>query len=747
MTASRTEAESFWLPEQVGPPDPQQRPVDRLLTLGYAATILLSAFLLFEVQPIVGKIVLPWFGGTPGVWTTCQLVFQVLLFAGYAYAHLVVTKLRPGAQAALHAALLLAAAVVLPILPNPDWKPTGSEPPVPRIVLTLVAAVGLPFLLLSTTGPLLQGWFSRTHRGRSPYRLYALSNAGSLLALVTYPFLVEPRLGLTRQAHVWSGLFVAFALGAAFCAWRMARDPNADFSTAAVPEGETAGAGERPTTGARLLWFALAAVPSALLLATTNQVCLDVASVPFLWLLPLTLYLSTFILCFESDRWYSRRLCLAALCVLLPGTCVVLFRGAHVAISLQVTVHVAAFFCGAMLCHGELARLRPAPRHLTAFYLTMSAGGAAGGLFVGLAAPVLFPTYLEFHLAWVACTGLVLLVMVIELRRSRAAARAAGEFRSRIDWMPIWLFGLGTLGLAVALAWQAVDSIRESASLARSFFGVLRVKEWPTNGNPTQRQLVNGRILHGKQYTDPEFRRWPTTYYGEQSGIGRLLKPGRAGEPTKVGMIGLGVGTIAAYGRKGDAYRFYEIDPVVERIAREQFDYLGDSPAECTVHLGDGRLTLEREEPQDFDVLAVDAFSGDAIPTHLLTDAACDIYLRHLRPDGVLAIHVSNRHFDLRPVVRGLAEHGKLHVVSVESDDDDDRGVSRAEWLLLSRSEGALDRPGLHGVGKPLGTESVTWTDDHADVFRILRSQKSSAGKNLKDLREKWLKWWNGAER
>ncbi len=421
------------------------------LLIVYSATVFLSAFLLFQVQPLIGKYILPWFGGTPGVWTTCMLVFQVLLFGGYLYAHLTSRWLGPRAQAGVHVALLAVACLALPIIPGEAMKPTGSREPIAAIVLLLGLTVGLPFFALSATGPLLQDWQSRTHPGRPPYRLYALSNAASLLALISFPAVFEWLFATPFLARVWSWSFAAFAVLCAICAVGMVLRRR---TIGAEPIKAIRRDVPRPTWGTRLQWFALAIIPSTLLLATTNQVCMDVASVPFLWVLPLTLYLLSFILCFESDRWYSRAYVMPATAVAFGGVCWVLAAGIHAELWLQATTFFVAFFLSAMVCHGELFARRPHPEHLTGYYLVISAGGAAGGIFVGIVAPWIFPGYYELHLGLFACAALMLFALYTD-PKSRFS-------RGRPSWAWLcFLLAAGAFGRCswtICRTWEATSS-------------------------------------------------------------------------------------------------------------------------------------------------------------------------------------------------------------------------------------------------------------------------------------------------
>ncbi len=690
-----------------------------VLRCGIALTIFLSAFLLFQVQPLVSKSILPWFGGTAGVWTICLLLFQLLLLVGYAFAHVGLRWLTPPQWLVVQLALLAVAVARLPIVPDPGWRPAAATPPEGRIVLILLATIGLPFLMLSTTGPMLQAWFARTQPGRSPYRLYALSNAGSLLALASYPFLFEVYWTVPRQAAFWSIGFAVFALLYGFCmaamVWvdrRVPRSGTAEGS-AANPQADSE---PPPTWGRWSTWFVLAAIPSAMLVATTNQVCLDIASVPFLWVLPLSLYLLSFILCFESERWTSRWFWATAVLVASAGMLVGLVWDAKFPIIGQVFVFFAGLFAAAMFCHSELSRARPAPRYLTSFYLALAAGGAAGGVAVGLIAPLLFPTYWEMQLGILA-TLIAVVVACFPWRRGKSANRMAVA-----GW-----FGSVTALVGIGI-WMANDITNDSKFAIvtlRNFYGVLRVKEYD-RGRPNHSiALLNGRILHGDQTLSPERRKNPTTYYSRQSGIGQVLTQRGGERPLRVGVVGLGVGTLAAYGRAGDQYRFYEINPAVEAIARNVFTYLSDCPGEIQIRLGDARLLLEAEQSDGtplWDILAIDAFSGDAIPTHLLTREAVEVYFARLQPDGLLCLHISNRHFELTDVVAGLVQELGLAVQLVVNANDRENDVTSATWAILARSPDSFQQLELQDVYEFASSATVLWTDDYCNPFQVLRA-------------------------
>jgi hypothetical protein len=698
----------------------------RGLLLVYSLTVFLSAFLLFQVQPLIGKYILPWFGGTPGVWTTCMLVFQVLLFGGYLYAHLTSRWLGARAQAGLHIVLLAAACLMLPIIPKEGWKPSGSEDPIAAIVLVLGLTVGLPFFVLSATGPLLQHWQHRTHPGRTPYRLYALSNAASLLALVSFPAVFEWLFATPLLARIWSVSFAAFAVLCAIGAWGMSRTRPAVMADLVETKPRNVPA---PSWGTRLFWFALATVPSTLLLAMTNQVCMDVASIPFLWVLPLTLYLLSFILCFESERWYSRRFLMPAAAVALGCLYPVMHTGNSLPLGVQVGAFFIAFFLCAMVCHGELYARRPDPQHLTMYYLVIAGGGAAGGLFVGIAAPFLFAGYYELQIGLFACAALMLFALYTD-PKSRFA-------RGRPNWAWVCFLVLaGTLGAllldsaqddlkgyGVAAEGTSAGHGASSYILARkrTFYGILRVMSFEANFKDAIRTiniLVNGRTTHGFEYTDPELWSVPTTYYDEQSGVGRLLLHGDASKPRRVGVVGLGTGTVAAYARPGDTFRFYEINEQVEPMARRYFYFLEKCRGKVEIVLGDARLSLEREStPQNFDVLVLDAFSSDAIPIHLLTREAFAIYLRHLAPGGVIAVHTSNWHFDLRPVVEAAADAHGLSMVEISTTATNYGGFG-SDWELISPSREALGAGWIRQAAARPSSRRNLWTDDHASLLR-----------------------------
>ena len=667
----------------------------------YAFTIFTSAFLLFLVQPIIAKQILPWFGGSAAVWTTCLVFFQVLLLAGYAYSDWTIRRLAPRKQAVLHVALLVASLASLPIIPDAAWKPAGDEDPAWRILGLLTVTIGLPYFLLSTTGPLVQAWFARSFPAGTVYRLFALSNFGSLLALLSYPFFFEFWITTRVQSWGWSAGYVAFvALCAASAVYGLRRQPGPD-----IHEAPTELSGGPPALRDYLWWLLLSAMGAGMLLAVTNHITHDVASVPFLWILPLTLYLLTFILCFEGRGWYQRRILLWPLLVIV---CVMAWamheeRGI-MDLKEAVPLGLIGLFLMCMFFHGELAASKPAPRFLTRFYLMVSLGGALGGIAVGLAAVKVFNTYYEFGV------GLIVTLLI--------AAYATRTMHQAVPMLA--LAAVGFTGFHVYAYIQYLS--RDTLVMTRNFYGTLRVKDLGgVDDQDATRRLMHGVIMHGEQYRSPERRGEPTTYYGATSGIGRALKA-LDGTPARVGVVGLGTGTLAAYGRKGDVYRFYEINPQVVEVANQDFTYLSDSGATIEHVLGDARLSMEREPPQNYDVLVIDAFSSDSIPVHLITREAMAVYLRHMKPGGVVAFHVTNRFLHLAPVVKRIADADGLHAALI-ADDAEHSDLARTDWVLVTRDPALLAREEIakavseideiRGLG--------VWTDDFNNLFQILK--------------------------
>ncbi|MGH8703420.1 MAG: spermidine synthase [Burkholderiales bacterium] len=667
----------------------------------HAATIFLSAFLLFLVQPVIAKQILPWFGGAAAVWAICLVFFQSVLLFGYAYSDWTTRLLAPRRQAWLHIALLAASLLMVPIIPDARWKPgaDGGEPTL-LILGLLGATIGLPYFLLSTTSPLVQAWFWQGFRHAVPYRLFALSNFASLLALLSYPVLVEPFLPLAAQSWLWSIAYCAFALLCGATAFLSTRGP------AAAP-AQVAQAGDReektPAIGDRLLWIVLSAMGSCLLLAVTNHLTQNIASIPFLWVVPLSLYLVTFILCFDHPRWYHRGVFITLAAVLLP---VMAWYSDSLDLWSAAPLYAAGLFVCCMFCHGELTRLKPGPRHLTTFYLMVSIGGAIGALLVGVAAPSLLSGYYELGITLTACAVL--------LYHRTLAGRS-------------WL-ATATLAVVVATATFTVmgvtDYLQHTRVVVRNFYGVVRTRDY-TSPVPF-RAMYHGGINHGGQLLDSALRSRPTSYFAPSSGYGRVFAS-LPDAPRRVGVLGLGAGALAAYARTGDVFRFYEIDPQVAAVAVSEFSYLRDSPAQTDIVLGDGRLSLEREPPQNYDLLAIDAFSGDSIPMHLITREAMAAYVRHLKPDGVIVFQATNRFVDIAPVVERLAAEFGLTAVLVadaaENDDGADYWVSATDQIIVTKNARLLAAEPIQSVAQPIPPrpDFRVWTDDFYNLLRILK--------------------------
>lgn len=686
----------------------------------HALAIFLSAFLLFQVEPLIAKAILPWFGGVAAVWTVCLLFFQVVLLLGYLYAHVLTRRFGRQAQGWLHTALLAASLLTLPILPNDSWKPLGPEHPALHILFVLGLTVGLPFFLLSSTTPLLQVWFASKSEDAGVYRFYALSNAGSLVALLSYPILFEPRLSTLRQAWSWSWAYAGAAAVCGTIALGRRGDAKQGRERQDVPG---------PGWKTKALWTALSACSSALLLAITNHVSQNIAAIPLLWVIPLSLYLLSFILCFEGHGWYHRTFVLRLLGVAVGGMTYALSPSlAVLPFWLSIVLFCAGLFVCCMFCHGELALRKPGPAHLTSFYFLCSLGSLAGAVFVALLAPRMFSGFYELHVALAVC---VLLVIVVHREDPASPFRQDG---SRAAW--VILNALAAV-VIVSLLVMARTQSRSATLMVRNFYGALQItdevapnvvmlkgdKQQPLDEDYRFRRLTNGTISHGLEFLSSARRDQPTSYYGTSSGIGVALKAmGKRGS-LRVGVIGLGVGTIAAYGQAGDEYTFYEINPLVVRIAREDFSFLQDSRAGVAIELGDARLTLERQPPQHFDVLAVDAFSSDSIPVHLLTLEAFELYFHHLKADGVLAVHISNQHLNLEPVVAAAAEQLGKEGVIISNSNDNANGIFSATWVLLGSRDTFLRVPAIKKAGHLLTArgQKKLWTDSYSSLFAVLK--------------------------
>jgi hypothetical protein len=775
----------------------------------HAITIFISAFLLFQVQLIMSKRILPWFGGSPAVWTTCMLFFQTLLLGGYAYAYGITTRTSRKVQAWGHGGLILISLLLLggqfilwqfPLLPPDSWKPEAGANPVMQILILLGCSLGLPFFILSTTGPLLQRWYSLETQGEGHYRLYALSNLGSILGLLSYPFLVEPMMSLPVQAWVWAVLYFLFALGVSRVAFRLRPSKvNPEFKGNSKADSTSLNSLEpiseealqpRPAAMTIVIWMLLACVTSSMFLSVTNNLCQEVAVVPFLWVLPLVLYLLSFILCFDNPRWYRRRWFVLATSVASLAVLVTAFQGITLGIPSHVISYSLFLFLFCMTCHGELVRLRPGARYLTLFYLAVSVGGAMGGVFVALIAPLVFKSFWEFHVTMLAGWAVLALVFYRDKRSfffrgdpwhfilttvlltylGIRLSVVLGLWRGG-EWVTgnltlvaligaisfagiLWAF-LRKRRLISSKYWPRIlvgavifmaecfmlNRIRstnlQASAVDRNFFGVVRVYRKIIQGDPPLlfTQLTHGQITHGIQFKDEPLRHQPVSYYSTNSGVALAirhharrssLRPGA--DPLRVGVLGLGAGTVAGYAHRGDWVKFYEINPVVVRHSLGPsafFTYLRECPAEIEVVPGDARLSMQRELKEgntgNFDLLVMDAFSSDSIPVHLLTLEAFSLYEQHLRNEaGIIAVNISNRFLDLRDLMFSLAERMDYEIVLIEHRGDPP-DYTPSLWVLMTRDQRLAELPEIRSRAtdyKP--TKTVIWTDQYSNLLELL---------------------------
>ena len=668
----------------------------------YGFAIFLSAFLLFLVEPMSAKQLLPALGGSSAVWLTCLVFFQLTLLLGYLYAHWLTRRPFKSGQRLLYLALLAVAIVLLAAqrFIRPDLS-QGSEHPVATIFLALTLTIGLPFLLLGSTSPLLQIWLFREQGGHVPYRLFALSNIGSLLALIAYPTLVEPHLTLKLQRSLWA---IGFMVYAVLCAILSRQVPA---TSPVTPQESSDTAAPPASTATRWLWFLLPMAAAMQLSAVTSHITSNIAAIPLLWILPLAVYLITFILAFEFPRFYRRSIVVRLMVVMLASLGYTISKmDSSIPIGLAILFFLFECFVACLFCHAETYAIRPRrPSETTLFYLLVAAGGVTGTFFIGIASPLIFAANYDLSITFLVTAVLAL------------AVTWPDGWGQRLLWATGSLLVL-FLNFALHAAYK-----QETLLETRNFYGSLRVKESVTHEGQPLRSLLNGTIQHGNQIFSPGLTRTPTTYYAKDSGIGLALESCCTGRPRNIGVVGLGAGTIAAYGNAGDRIRFYEINPHVEPIARHLFTYLRDSPAQITIAEGDARTSLAQEAPQHFDVLVLDAFSGDAIPLHLLTTEALRLYQRHLAPNGILAFHVSNQYLNLAPEVARLAASIHMQAMSFDTASVDARGEFRSTWVLVTASPTFFNLPAVANTAAPIPAVPGlrTWTDDYSSLLPIFQ--------------------------
>jgi len=718
-----------------------------VLTAIFAATLFVSAALLFVVEPMFAKMVLPRLGGSPAVWNTCVVFFQATMLAGYAYADLTSRWLPLRQQIALHTALVVAAGLMLPVVVPADWRPPVEGTPLPALLMLLAASLGVPFFIVSSTAPLVQKWFSETDHtfARDPYFLYAASNLGSIVALVAYPFVVEPLLPLAAQSAAWTAAYAAFAaltLASAAGALRAGRPQHRGPTGAATHERTQ----EQLTWRRRFWWLTLAFIPSSLLLGVTTFLSTDIAAMPLLWTIPLALYLVTFVLAFASRRFIPPNIARAVAVVLTMTLVLAIILDVKEPAWLLMPLHLAGFLLCALALHTRLAADRPGTTHLTEFYLWVAAGGLAGGLFNTLVAPFLF--------SWVAEYPLVLSVALTLLVRS---AKRASQRLTVWDWATPLALGVAVTALVLALKGGMLRAATGSAAIGltgallaaclkhpvrlalglvlvvlgvgafahpgnllhaeRTFFGVLRV----TADASGRHRLFHGSTLHGEQSLAPTRHREPLTYYHRTGPIGQTIQA-LSHRLHRVAVVGLGAGSLAAYAAPGQQWTFYEIDPAVERIARTPalFTYLQDCDERCDVVLGDARLSLQHRRVL-YDLIVLDAFSSDAVPVHLITREALALYLSRLSMDGVIAFHISNRYLDLQPVIGALASEGGLQArVQLHSPVPPSEATTSL-WVIAARTADAFGPLATDPRWRHMATGEVdAWSDDYSNILDVL---------------------------
>jgi SAM-dependent methyltransferase len=781
--------------------------------LMFAGAIFVGATLLFTIQPLIARMIMPFLGGAPAVWIVCSLCFQMLLLAGYGYAHFVGTRLRVRGQVMLQLALVGAVFVVMPIHVDDGAARGLSNHPTLGILVLLLRTIGLPFFVLSTSSPLLQRWFAESGE-RDPYHLYAASNAGSMLALLGYPFVVEPLLSVKSQSRALHTAFALYAVIIVVCATStLRRKSNARVDTTPAPpqvrvadesvpifiRGLTEVVAETATGRwrERAVWIALSFAPSSLLLGATEYITTDIASVPLFWVLPLALYLMSFIVAFAKRQFVSAQMVSRALALVACLVAAFTLAGVAGPAWLLVSAHMLLLFLASVACHRALAARRPPVARLTEFYLLLSIGGVLGGLFNGIIAPFLFDDLIEYPIAiGLACLGRVVVdaqapapkytremkgktdgssvstthAIANDLEK-RGGAASAGWLGRQLQDIGFglglgaltyafvsygasrglnavssfgWMFGIPIIVVfvwaqrpvryavaigAVLLAGMAHEGYRGKTLWAdRGFYGVMKVTQEPEN---RYRLLVSGRTMHGKQAIDPATSKLPLAYYHPTGPVGDVLgplpKPSLSLPPRRIGVIGLGIGTLAAYARAGDDWTFFEINPTVVDIARNQFTYLKnaeDAGAKIHLEVGDARLRLREGSEARFDYLVLDAFSSDAIPIHLVTREALEVYRRALRPGGILFAHVSNNHVNLAPVFGVLARDANLLAIGRADDANPELAKESSVWIILTEGRNEIDlivRSSKEWRRLSAPESQKPWTDDHANVLGALR--------------------------
>lgn len=706
----------------------------------YLFIIFVGAFLLFQVQPLIAKLILPLFGGGAAIWTACLLFFQAFLLLGYLYSHYLTKINSIKKQASIHGLLLLLSLFLLPIglgaggsdvldlLGNGSISngSIGNGSPMSGILLLLMISVGAPYFMLASTGPLVQRWLTYINVGKLPYKLYSLSNVGSLLALLSYPFIFEPLLTLEHQSDYWSiGYFIFVCAFLCFCLTMLKRQrfDSKNSTTNEVDSGEV-GSGKFDVA----LWVFLSAVGVILLVSTTNAMTQNIPPVPFLWILPLCIYLLTFIISFHSPRWYVRWYWFVMFAISSFAAIFLFFIGSQFDIITQIVLYSFILLSACMICHGELARLKPSVDKLTLFYLNLSLGGFLGSAFVAFVAQKLFSQFFEFPMA-IFCVYLLFSLCVL-LENKRQVEYKEDKKTTAAESVKLRLLASSSfvsLLLLVSFFFYLNGLFsKNDVVTSRNFYGILSVKDVEINGE-IQRRLIDGTTSHGTQSLMQGKEQVARSYYRHNTGVAIALEQLGSAGAVKAGFIGLGAGTLAVYGRNNDDYIFYELNPDVERFARSHFSYLAQSKANVDVVLGDARVTLTKELKHQgsraYQLIVVDAFSGDSIPAHLLTKEAFALYWQHLEEDGVLAIHISNSHLDLTPLVRGLADMFEKQALYFKTLAEQ-RGGHNAEWVLVTNNKRLLDNAEVKRFASKWSSRSenkIVWTDNYSNLLSVLK--------------------------
>lgn len=737
----------------------------------FSFTLFVSAFLLFWVQLMVAKMILPLLGGSPSVWNTCQLFFQAALLLGYGYSHLTTSWWGTRRQAAIHTLVLLLPIAFLPITTAKGWLPPHEPNPIPWLLGLLVISVGLPFFVISTSAPLVQKWFADTNSpaSRDPYFLYTASNIGSILGLLFYPALIEPNFSLTRQSWLWSisyGVLVLLIIGCAVCLWRSpieGKSEDKELRGDKSPSLQEQNSSFTPTIQQKSQWVLLSFIPSSLLLGVTTYITTDIAAIPLLWAVPLAIYLLTFILAFSRKPLLPRSSLAGLLPLLLTALIVLSLLKVMQPVWVLLPLHLLGFFIAASVFHGELAQNRPSADYLTSFYFWLGVGGVLGGLFNAIAAPLLFPSVLEYPLMMLLSIVLVRTpspdleessifnlkkTLPISIGILLGSLLVGMQFRTLNNNLLGSIFALGILiairyafklnpirfgvGIAsiVLLSLFYIPSMGRLLDTERNFFGVNRVL-YDRRGN--YHTLLHGTTVHGKQSLDPQRQTEPLTYFYPSGPIGQVFKSfNNTQRLSNVAVMGLGIGTLAAYSQPGQQWTFYEIDPTVEKLARDSryFTFLQDSKAAVSVVLGDARLRLMDVPENSYDALVMDAFSSDSIPVHLVTREAIQLYLSKLKKQGLLIINISNRYINLEPVLGALARNLGLSTLrQLELDvsaSEKEMGKSASHWVLLARDRSdfgnLINDPRWQPI--PENLDAPLWTDDFSNIFGVLRALK-----------------------